>query len=135
MMIKLVCAIVGAPDNAFPVDIDTSQLVGDLKDAIKAKNEDIQGPARKLQLFLAKGKDGAWLKDVDPAVQQLYKGTIHPHIQQMIDGEQAMATRSLQSWLFDDNKMMQPSSGQLHVLVVSSGKFIQIARRQTMPLM
>ncbi|KAL7994235.1 hypothetical protein Plhal703r1_c55g0160591 [Plasmopara halstedii] len=36
-MAKLIYAIVGAASNAFPVDIDAGQLVGDLKKAIMAK--------------------------------------------------------------------------------------------------
>ena len=62
---------------------------------------------------------GAWLKDDDPASQQLSGGKTHPHIQQMINGEQAIATRTLKRWLFDDNKMLQPSAEQIHVLVVA----------------
>ncbi|KAG2872103.1 hypothetical protein PC116_g28317 [Phytophthora cactorum] len=37
-MVKLFCAIDGVAESAFPVNIDAGQLVGDLKDAIKAKN-------------------------------------------------------------------------------------------------
>ncbi|KAG3236880.1 hypothetical protein PI124_g18106 [Phytophthora idaei] len=65
-MVKLFCAIVGEAGSTFPVDIDAGQSVGDLKDAIKAKNEDIKCPARELQLFLAKTDDGAWLQNDDP---------------------------------------------------------------------
>ena len=112
MMVTLVCAIVGVQGNAFAIDIDTNKLVDHLKKAIKVEkpNDFKDVDADKLQLFLATVEDNAWLKDVDPAAQQLYKGKIHPHIQQIIDGEQAMATRTLQSWLFVDNEMMQPSS-------------------------
>ena len=88
-MISLFCAIVGARGSAFSVQIDDGELVDDLKKAIKA-NKMYQFPANELQLFLAKGEGGAWLKNKDPAAQQLYKGEIHPHIQQMIDGEQEM---------------------------------------------
>ncbi|KAG3060596.1 hypothetical protein PI124_g22894, partial [Phytophthora idaei] len=64
-MLTLVCALVGVAGSAFPVDIDENKLVGHLKDAIKAKNEDIKCPARELQLFLAKTDDGTWLKSKD----------------------------------------------------------------------
>ena len=120
-MVKLVCAIVGVQGNAISVRIDDGELVCDLKDAIKEKKM-YQFPADELQLFLAKGTDGAWLKDNDPAAQQLSRGKTHPHIQQMINGEQAIATRTLKRWLFDDNKMLQPSAEQIHVLVVASEK-------------
>ncbi|CAH0486270.1 unnamed protein product [Peronospora farinosa] len=60
-MVKLICAIVGTKESVFSVDIDANQSVGHLKDAIKAKNEDLQGPARNLQLFPAKTVDGKWL--------------------------------------------------------------------------
>nr|AHF51834.1 crinkler [Lagenidium giganteum] len=68
-MVKLFCAVVGAAESAFPVDIDGSQSVGDLKKAIKAENEDIKCPARQLQLYLAK-KGDAWLtqKQVEESV-------------------------------------------------------------------
>ena len=56
--------------SAFPVDIDANENVGDQKEAIKAECRELQGPARNLQLFLAK-KDGAWLKCDDPAALEL----------------------------------------------------------------
>ncbi|CAI5737062.1 unnamed protein product [Peronospora farinosa] len=121
-MVKLFCVIVGVRGSAFPVNIDVNQSVGDLKDAIKAKNEDLQGPARNLQLFLAKITDGVWLKDDDPAALELKTGKKHKDIQKMIDADQAIATRTLKRWLFDDNKMLQPSAEQIHVLVEASEK-------------
>ncbi|KAG2790244.1 hypothetical protein PC129_g16794 [Phytophthora cactorum] len=57
-MIKVFCAIAGVAGSVFPVDIDASLSVGDLKGAIKAeKLTTITCDARNLQLFLAK-KDG-----------------------------------------------------------------------------
>ena len=87
MMITLFCAIVGVQGSAFPVDIDTNKSVGHLKKAIKVEkpNDFKDVDADKLQLFLAKGDDGAWLKHKDPVTLQLCKGEIHPHIQQIID--------------------------------------------------
>ncbi|UIZ26834.1 hypothetical protein KXD40_002219 [Peronospora effusa] len=117
-MCMLNCAIVGASGSAFMVIIEKWKTVALLKKAIKAENEDLQGPARNLQLFLAKGTDDKWLKDDDAAAQLLYEGKTHPNIQQMIGTKQAMATRTLQRWLFDDNKMSQPLPEQIHVLVV-----------------
>ncbi|KAG3117011.1 hypothetical protein PI124_g4314 [Phytophthora idaei] len=65
-MVKLFCAIVGAAGSAFPVDIDTSQSVGDLKKAI-ADELKYTGRADQLQLFLAKKDEGrgAWLTEAD----------------------------------------------------------------------
>ncbi|KAI9994777.1 hypothetical protein PInf_011608 [Phytophthora infestans] len=38
-MVKLICAMVGSAGRAFPVEIDASELVGDVKEAIKDKNK------------------------------------------------------------------------------------------------
>lgn len=116
-MVKLVCALVGQEGSAFPVDIEPTQLVGDLKDAIKKENEDIKCAARKLQLFLAK-KDGAWLSDDDPAALQLEDGNANDDIETMIGGEPMKATWAIQEWLFEKSKMPQTSTNQIHVLVV-----------------
>ncbi|CAH0476301.1 unnamed protein product [Peronospora belbahrii] len=62
-MVKLFCAIVGVEGSVFSVDIDASQSVADLKDAIRAKkpNDFKDVPAHLLQLFLAKNDAGVWL--------------------------------------------------------------------------
>ncbi|KAG3012675.1 hypothetical protein PC121_g25218 [Phytophthora cactorum] len=75
-MVKLFCAIVGVAGSAFPVDIDENKSVGHLKDAIKAKkpNDFKDVDADKLQLFLAKTDDGAWLKSKD--LLRMRKGEI-----------------------------------------------------------
>ncbi|KAJ8577036.1 hypothetical protein ON010_g2170 [Phytophthora cinnamomi] len=118
-MVKLFCAIVGVAGSAFPVDIDAAQTVGDLKDAIKAKKPDtIKGEADKLQLFLAKAEGGEWLADDDQAALGLEDGKVHEDIQAWIDGEKMKATKTLQHWLFEKNKMPQPSTDQIHVLAV-----------------
>ncbi|EGZ14586.1 hypothetical protein PHYSODRAFT_508737, partial [Phytophthora sojae] len=96
-MVKLFCAIVGVAGSAFSVRVDESDSVDDLKDAIKARKPDtIKGEADKLQLFLAK-KDGAWLKDDDPATLELEEGKTHQDIQTVIDGEKMKAT-----WTIED---------------------------------
>ncbi|EGZ11280.1 hypothetical protein PHYSODRAFT_338002 [Phytophthora sojae] len=120
-MVKLVCAIVGVAGSAFPVDIDASQLVGDLKDAIKAKKM-YQFPADELQLFLAKTADGAWLPDDDQAALDLEDGKVHEDIQALIDGEKMKATWTIEDVLTANNmtkrKGRAPKSRQIHVLVV-----------------
>ncbi|CAI5746517.1 unnamed protein product [Peronospora destructor] len=120
MMVTLICVIVGVEGSAFPVDIEASESVGDLKDAIKAEKtnalKDVD--ADQLQLFLAKGTDDKWLKDDDPAARHISEKKTHSYIQQVISGEQAIATKTLKRWLFDSNNMSQPSAEQIHVLVV-----------------
>ncbi|GMF22809.1 unnamed protein product [Phytophthora lilii] len=119
-MVKLFCAIVGVAGSAFSVRVDESDSVDDLKDAIKAKkpNDFKDIDADKLQLFLAKTEGGAWLTDDDQAALDLEDGKVHEDIQALIDGEKMKATKTLQHWLFEKNKMPQPSTDQIHVLVV-----------------
>ncbi|KAG3227547.1 hypothetical protein PC129_g1901 [Phytophthora cactorum] len=124
-MVKLFCAIVGAAGNAFPVNIDESDTVGDLKIAIKEGNLDdptLKNVAPKnLQLFLAK-KGDAWLPDDDPAALELEEGKTHQDLQKVIDGEKMKATWTIEDVLIA-NKMTKrrkraPKSKQIHVLVV-----------------
>ncbi|KAL3656363.1 hypothetical protein V7S43_018737 [Phytophthora oleae] len=109
-MVKLFCAIVGEQGSAFSVDIDTNKSVDHLKKAIKAKNEDIACPARKLQLFLAK-TDGAWLPDDD---------TLDAMLQSEVDTSAYMEMRA--SWKLNKTSLFGPnvSLGEdvIHVLVV-----------------
>ncbi|KAE8984980.1 hypothetical protein PR002_g22775 [Phytophthora rubi] len=92
-MVKLFCAVVGVAGSAFEVDIDEVASVSALKKAIKEekKNKLDKVDADALQLFLAK-KDGAWLKDDDPAALELEEGNTHQDIQTLIDGEKMKAT-------------------------------------------
>ncbi|EGZ07266.1 hypothetical protein PHYSODRAFT_529541 [Phytophthora sojae] len=120
-MVKLVCAIVGVAGSAFPVDIDASQLVGDLKKAI-AEDQKYDFAASKLQLSLAKTADGAWLPDDDQAALDLEDGKVHEDIQALIDGEKMKATWTIEDVLTANNmtkrKGRAPKSRQIHVLVV-----------------
>ncbi|KAJ8535189.1 hypothetical protein ON010_g13548 [Phytophthora cinnamomi] len=119
-MVKLFCAIVGVAGSAFPVDIDAAQTVGDLKKMIKRdkRNRLEKVDADDLQLFLAKTEGGEWLADDDQAALGLEDGKVHEDIQAWIDGEKMKATKTLQHWLFEKNKMPQPSTDQIHVLAV-----------------
>ncbi|KAG3056680.1 hypothetical protein PI125_g25517, partial [Phytophthora idaei] len=119
VQISLECAIV-CHTGTFDVKIDDGEKVSALKDAIKWKNEDIKGPARDLQLFLAKTDDGAWLRDVDPGVLELEEGRIHPDVQTLIDGEK-MKVRWTINDVLKENHMPTPQSRQVHVLVVVPG--------------
>ena len=63
VQVTLLCAIVGLPRCVSAVKIDTNEVVGILKKAIKVENAaNILCDAGKLRLFLAK-KDGVWLRD------------------------------------------------------------------------
>ncbi|KAH7467114.1 Crinkler effector protein BLC01 [Phytophthora ramorum] len=66
-MVKLFCAIAGVAGSAFEVRVDESDSVYDLKKVIKGeKPNDLKDiDADKLQLFLAKKEDGAWLTEAD----------------------------------------------------------------------
>ncbi|GMF65085.1 unnamed protein product [Phytophthora lilii] len=118
--VSLCCAIVGKAGGVFGVKIDNGVQVWELQDAIKAKkpNDFKDIDADKLQLFLAKTEGGAWLTDDDQAALDLEDGKVHEDIQALIDGEKMKATKTLQHWLFEKNKMPQPSTDQIHVLVV-----------------
>ncbi|KAL4118549.1 hypothetical protein PRIC2_010874 [Phytophthora ramorum] len=122
-MVKLVCAIVGVAGSAFSVRVDESDSVGDLKKVIKGeKPNDLKDiDADKLQLFLAK-KDGAWLKDDDPAALELEEGKTHQDIRTVIDGEKIKPTWTIEDVLTANNmtkrKGRAPKSRQIHVLVV-----------------
>ncbi|KAJ8566339.1 hypothetical protein ON010_g6785 [Phytophthora cinnamomi] len=96
--------------NTFPVDIEESQLVGHLKDAIR-ENPECGFPKSKLELFLAKKGDGTWL-DRDGAEAVTLDEHGHPegftHMDPLL-------------WInnpknFGDN--FEPNEGEIHVLVV-----------------
>ena len=84
---KLLCAIVGVAGSVFPVDLDASQLVGDLKKAIKAeKANDFENvDADKLRLFLAKAPDGEWLSSGSDDVVKLKAGEKTAHVESLIE--------------------------------------------------
>ncbi|KAL8007099.1 hypothetical protein Plhal703r1_c04g0021101 [Plasmopara halstedii] len=69
-MVTLYCAIVGVKENAFPVDIDTSQSVDHLKKAIKKKKK-YDFAADKLELYLAK-KGESWLTEKQVVAASLH---------------------------------------------------------------
>ncbi|KAG2765731.1 hypothetical protein Pcac1_g22810 [Phytophthora cactorum] len=112
-MVKLFCAIVGVAGSAFEVDIDKGQKVGDLKKAIKDQSDGlITDPWPKLQLFLAKMANGAWLPDND-ALDTL--------LQSKIDTSSYLHMRG--SWQLSKPELFGPgvSLGKevVHVLVVA----------------
>ncbi|KAE8975231.1 hypothetical protein PF002_g26060 [Phytophthora fragariae] len=70
--------------------------MGDLKKAIKKEKKNMLKDidADKLQLFLAK-KDGAWLKDDDPAALELEEGKTHQDIQTCTEFINAINAREI----------------------------------------
>nr|QUJ09355.1 crinkler 31 [Plasmopara viticola] len=117
-MVRLFCAVVWEKGGAFSVTIDTSEFVGDLKNAIKKKmeNELKDVDADKLQLFLTKKGDKTWLESSADDVKKLKKGKTTTLIEALIhadnelDGEFGL-DEALEG-------MPEPKFKQIHVLVV-----------------
>ncbi|EEY63810.1 Crinkler (CRN) family protein [Phytophthora infestans T30-4] len=142
VVVSLQCAIVGQVGSSFDVDIDASQLVGDLKNAIKAKNATtITGDAKDLQLFLAKQpiedesgnevvpvyrpsaeemkeESFKWLPDEHRAALKLVEGESDDYIHALTAGEPVLGSKTITTWFYTKNNMELPSSEQVHVLVV-----------------
>src|ERR1044072_4108917 len=100
MSITLLCLVKGnILANAFPVDIEKDQLVGHLKDAIKAKNQnDFAGvDAVKLKLWNVKIPD-----DRDDLLSRL---TLN-------DGDELLATKKISKYFPDS-----PLEEHTHVIV------------------
>ncbi|KAE8901902.1 hypothetical protein PF005_g23080 [Phytophthora fragariae] len=120
-MVKLFCALAGVLGNAFPVDIDAGQTVGDLKKAIKKEKRDtIKGEPDKLNLFLAKTEDGEWLLQMSDVGKKLEGGETTPEEKKMIAENKMMPSWTIQDVLADFKMTgeLAPSSNQIHVLVV-----------------
>ncbi|EGZ20521.1 hypothetical protein PHYSODRAFT_285443 [Phytophthora sojae] len=112
-MVKLFCAIVGAAGSAFEVDIDEGASVSALKKAIKAESDGLiraEDPWTKLQLFLAKTADGAWLDGAGAASVALDERGYPQGFGQM---DPTLWIKNPKH--FGDN--FQPGEGQVHVLV------------------
>ncbi|CAI5716674.1 unnamed protein product [Peronospora farinosa] len=82
-MVKLFCVIFGMKESVFPVNIDTTMSVGDLKEAIAAKKTNAlkNVDANHLRLFLAKEMDGEWLASDLKIVKKLKKGKKNSYIE------------------------------------------------------
>jgi Crinkler effector protein N-terminal domain len=111
-MVKLFCALVGEKGNSFPVKIDESESVGDLKDAIKQKKErTITCDADNLNLFLGKTSDHTWL-DSSAVDAVTLNGDGNP---------KGFAPMDASLWINNPNNFgenFQPNEGEIHVLVV-----------------
>ncbi|KAE8894033.1 hypothetical protein PF005_g19218 [Phytophthora fragariae] len=114
-MVKLFCAIVGVAGDAFPVNIDAGQSVGDLKKKIKKDNQnklkDVD--ANDLQVFAAK-KGGAWLSSRSEDVKKLKNGEKTALIEALTT-EELQEEDPLEDIL---SGMGPPSFRQTHLLVV-----------------
>ena len=99
--------------------MNEDDLVGDLKKSIKKKIPDaVKSDANKLKLYLAK-ENGKWLKDDDPAKEQLRNGIVTEDIKVMMhESEEMMATMTLRRWIYGICKMQEPQTEEIHVLVV-----------------
>ncbi|KAF1316992.1 Crinkler, partial [Globisporangium splendens] len=113
---KLFCILVGAKGSAFSVDIEESDTVGDLKDAIKKeKANDLKTvDADRLHLYLAK-RDNKWLPSQDPITVTLKKGEISEGIMALMT-EELDPTFSI-GYLKAKSNLPDPSTQQIHVLV------------------
>ncbi|KAG3230050.1 hypothetical protein PI124_g24851, partial [Phytophthora idaei] len=121
-MVKLFCAIVGEAGSAFPVNIDQSETVGDLKEAIAGKLK-YTGRADKLQLFPAKAANGAWLDGAGVAAVTLEKaaGSAVPVLVDDHGNRHDFVKMDPLLWIKNDQHFganFQPGEGQVHVLVV-----------------
>ncbi|KAF1324654.1 Crinkler, partial [Globisporangium splendens] len=110
---KLFCVFVGMNSSAFSVDIDESDTVGDLKDAIKTE-EGFDFPAHKLRLYLAK-RGNSWLPSRDDDVVALKKGEIPNGIASLLTEE--MEEEATIGDLRAEADLPEPSTRQTHVLV------------------
>ncbi|UIZ20494.1 hypothetical protein KXD40_001449 [Peronospora effusa] len=125
-MVKLLCMIVGVNGSAFPVDIDASQVVGDLKKDIKAekaiafKNVD----ADQLSLFATK-KDGAWLSSATEDVKQLKEGMMTPLLEELTEKDQELQGEDSIADIFLEN-VSTPKAKEIHVLVVGAGDYVEL---------
>ncbi|CEG37265.1 CRN-like protein [Plasmopara halstedii] len=111
-MVTLFCAIIGVKGSAFSVEIDASQSVDHLKDAI-AEKQKFDFAASKLELYLAKRGD-AWLESGTEDVKKLKKGEKTALIEALMKEDQNLQAEDL----LEENNMPTPESRQIHVLMV-----------------
>ncbi|EGZ28980.1 hypothetical protein PHYSODRAFT_250419 [Phytophthora sojae] len=128
-MVKLFCAIVGAAGSAFSVRVDESDSVDHLKDAIKAKkpNDFKDVDADKLQLFLAKTVDGAWLSSKDPDVISMRSGGIPEQVKTLLNVEMDPADE------IGDVFEGAPTKKTIHVLVVADREWLEVQDAEIAP--
>ncbi|KAE9020859.1 hypothetical protein PR003_g12891 [Phytophthora rubi] len=117
-MVTLYCAVVGVAGSAFPVDIDETLCVGDLKDAIKDMKT-YRFPAYELQLFLArkdKGR-GAWLTE-EEAMSGVGDTTNLELLESALSAIGDIGLSEEEVWLEVTKEAVEDLKGPVHVLVV-----------------
>ncbi|KAG3123272.1 hypothetical protein PI126_g23785, partial [Phytophthora idaei] len=124
-MVKLFCVLVGEAGSAFEVKIDDAESVAALKKAIKEekKNDLKDVDADKLQLFLSKAANGAWLDGAGVAAVTLEKaaGSAVPVLVDDHGNRHDFVKMDPLLWIKNDQHFganFQPGEGQVHVLVV-----------------
>ncbi|KAE8889284.1 hypothetical protein PF005_g7879 [Phytophthora fragariae] len=123
-MVKLFCAVVGA-GSVFPVDIDLSKTVGDLKKKIKEKKPNyIYFDADLLKLYLARD-DGTWLNSQDKDIKALKAKRFPDRIKNLMQEHLLLEETFYLNYdgCFDDDDFayfdadFTPKGGDIHVLV------------------
>jgi Crinkler effector protein N-terminal domain len=115
--LTLFCALVGKKGSPFPVTIEDSETVSDLKDAIKLEKENAlkEIDANKLKMYLAKKQD-AWLASSSDEVNDLKRGEKTSRIDALTHGNlKLQGEYGLDEVL---NGMAEPKAREIHVLVV-----------------
>jgi Crinkler effector protein N-terminal domain len=114
-MVTLVCAFAGEKGRAFSVNIDASESVHDLKDAIKQKQMH-EFASSKLQLYLGKKSDGMWLDSNIDDVKKLRNGEMNALIKELTHkAKELQGECGLQKVL---KGMLEPKTKEIHILVV-----------------
>ncbi|GLD92978.1 hypothetical protein PINS_up001570 [Pythium insidiosum] len=115
-MVKLFCAVVGV-GSVFPVDIELSETVGDLKKKIKEENPGlIHFDADLLKLYLAR-IGATWLNSRDADMKALKRGEIPDRIKSLMQEHLLLD----EAWDLNDEayfgKSFERVKGDIHVLV------------------
>jgi hypothetical protein len=118
-MVKVICALLGE-DSTISVDIQRNELVTDLKEAIKEK-QNLSFPSSKLTLFTTR-RDGrtrnsfVWLDDdEEDDLGQLSKNPISPQMRQKYLGKEFKLKSSWALKNYFDTR--DPQEKVIHVLV------------------
>ncbi|KAG3075564.1 hypothetical protein PI124_g20497 [Phytophthora idaei] len=119
-MVKLNCASVGLVECAFSVQIGDGDDPEVLKNEIRAnKSNDLQKvDANELKLsWPRREKASGWERG--RCCAGVGEREMPKQIEEMIDRTHIIPSKTLKDWLFTRNNMDQPSSGQIHILVVT----------------
>ncbi|CAI5709419.1 unnamed protein product [Peronospora farinosa] len=115
-LFSLECAIVGQVESTFAVKIDDGQMIGELKEVIKAETATISCDARDLQLFPAKTIDGKWLLSSMEDAKKLKKGETTALIEALTHKDRELQGEDPIADFFADTETQKAE--EMHVLVV-----------------